>query len=82
MVANRRLRPVGNAWAGSGDPTTVPGFNPDLPGQRGRELLGAATTILAICRFPVPDIAGTADARPRIAGAAVRSLNCGSAWSV
>ena len=28
-----------------------------------------------------PDIAGTADAHPRIAGVAVRSMSCGSAWS-
>jgi hypothetical protein len=28
------------------------GFGPDSPGQRACELLGVATTILAICRFP------------------------------
>ncbi len=28
----------------------VPGFNPDLPGQRGRELLGVATTFLRVVR--------------------------------
>ena len=44
-----------------------------------RELLGAAAAILAICPSRYPDIVGTADARPRIAGAAVRSLSCGSA---
>src|SRR5262252_5353375 len=31
--------------------------------------------------LPFPDIAGAADASP-IAGVAVRSLSCGSAWSV
>jgi hypothetical protein len=43
---------------------------------------GWLPAIVAICRFPrCPDIVGTAPGRPRIAGVAVRSLSCGSAWS-
>jgi hypothetical protein len=58
------------------------GFGPDSPGQRARELLGVATRYPGYLPFPrCPDIAGTAAERPRI-GVAVRSLSCGSAWSV
>ena len=54
-----------------------------LGGVRTCAFLGAATTIMPICPFPrCTDIVGTADAHPRIAGMAVRSLSCGSAWSV
>lgn len=59
------------------------GFGPDSPGQRACELLGVATRYPGYLPFPrCPVIAGTGAARPRIAGVAVRSLSCGSAWSV
>jgi hypothetical protein len=39
----------------------VPGFGPDPPGQRARELLGVATTMLVVCRFPDAPISPALD---------------------
>jgi hypothetical protein len=43
---------AGRAREQNGGRAVVLGFNPDSPGRCGRELLGVATIILAICRSP------------------------------
>jgi hypothetical protein len=83
-----RLPPTMQIQAGrtkeqNGGRAAVPGFIPDLPGQRWARAPRCSHYYPGYLPFPrCPDIAGTAPALLRIAGAAVRSLSCGSAWSV
>src|ERR1035438_6078600 len=51
----------------------VPGFGPDLPGQRARTPRRGNQVSWLSAVSPMPRFVDTASARPRIAGAAVRS---------